>query len=301
MKKEIKTGLFAVIVLAAALFTIEYLKGKDVFSKTSTYYINYPAVDGVEVSTAVTVGGYGAGRVSEITYNPGTMDYTVAVSVSRDFLIPEDSRMEVYSSDIMGTKKIRVTAGTSSVMAAPGDTLEGRIEADMLSSLAGSIGPVAENLDSLILNLNRTVASVNLILDETNRSRIASILDKLDAAAGGLEEVAEAVEDRGPEISGIITRLHSVSASLDSAAAAAVGTVRNTEAVTASLLDAEPGAAVDSIRSLVEKLQDPRGSIGMLITSDSLYNSLTRLSNDLDSLVRGIKKDPKKYIKISVF
>ena len=103
------------------------------------------------------------------------------------------------------------------------------------------------------------------------------------------------------EISGIITRLHSVSASLDSAAAAAVGTVRNTEAVTASLLDAEPGAAVDSIRSLVEKLQDPRGSIGMLITSDSLYNSLTRLSNDLDSLVRGIKKDPKKYIKISVF
>ena len=80
MRKEVKTGLFAVIVLAAALFTVEYLKGRDLFSDTRTYYIRYPYVDGLQVSTAVTVGGFAAGRVSDISYNRETMDYTVEVS-----------------------------------------------------------------------------------------------------------------------------------------------------------------------------------------------------------------------------
>ena len=65
-----------------------------------------------------------------------------------------------------------------------------------------------------------------------------------------------------------------VAAGLDSAAASAGNTLANAEEITAGLRDAGLGAAVDSI---------------------------TRLSNDLDSLIRGIKEDPKKYIKISVF
>ena len=133
MRKEVKTGLFAVIVLAAALFTVEYLKGRDLFSDTRTYYIRYPYVDGLQVSTAVTVGGFAAGRVSDISYNRETMDYTVEVSISREFGIPEDSRMEVYSADIMGTRKIRVAAGTSGTMASDGDTLMGETVPDMQS------------------------------------------------------------------------------------------------------------------------------------------------------------------------
>ena len=82
MRKEVRIGLFAAAVTAAAVFTVEFLKGKDIFSKTDTYYIIYPSVDGVDVSTAVTVGGYTAGRVSDVEYNPEAMNYTVTVSVS---------------------------------------------------------------------------------------------------------------------------------------------------------------------------------------------------------------------------
>ena len=206
MRIEVKTGLYAVIIIAATLFIVEFLRGKDIFSKNNTYYIIYPSVDGIEVSTAVTVGGFPAGRISEIQYNRESADYTVQVSISRQFSIPEDSRMLIYSSDILGTKKIKVAAGTSSVPASAGDTLTGGFEADMLSTLAGSISPVA--------------------------------------------------------------------AGLDSAAASAGNTLANAEEITAGLRDAGLGAAVDSI---------------------------TRLSNDLDSLIRGIKEDPKMYIKISVF
>lgn len=186
MKKEIKTGLFAVIVLAATLFVVEYLRGKDIFSKTDTYYIIYPTVDGVDISTAVTLGGYQAGRVSDMRYNGQTMDYTVTVSVSREFPIPEDSRMDVYSSDIMGTRKIRIVPGTSRTTASSGDTLRGSIETDMISSLAQSITPVTARLDTLVAGLNRTVTSVNAILDEDNRNSISKVIDNLTAMSEDL-------------------------------------------------------------------------------------------------------------------
>lgn len=109
MRIEVKTGLYAVIIIAATLFIVEFLRGKDIFSKNNTYYIIYPSVDGIEVSTAVTVGGFSAGRISEIQYNRESADYTVQVSISRQFSIPEDSKMVIYSSDILGTKKIKQT------------------------------------------------------------------------------------------------------------------------------------------------------------------------------------------------
>lgn len=301
MRKEVRIGLFAAAVTAAAVFTVEFLKGKDIFSKTDTYYIIYPSVDGVDVSTAVTVGGYTAGRVSDVEYNPETMNYTVTVSVSREFTFPDDSRMEVYSSDIMGTRKIRIAAGSSNTTAESGDTIRGVIEPDILSSLAGSIEPVAAGLDTLVRGLNRTVESVNLILDENSRDRIYSILGNMEAITENLSLTASTFRDKNPEIRQIITRLSSISARLDSAAVSAAGTLDNAEAVTASLRDARIGETVESIHSLVLKLQDPSGSLGRLIVSDSLYNSLTQLSNDLDSLVRKIEDDPKRYIKISVF
>lgn len=301
MRIEVKTGLYAVIIIAATLFIVEFLRGKDIFSKNNTYYIIYPSVDGIEVSTAVTVGGFPAGRISEIQYNRESADYTVQVSISRQFSIPEDSRMLIYSSDILGTKKIKVAAGTSSVPASAGDTLTGGFEADMLSTLAGSISPVAAGLDTLIQNLNTAVTSVNLLLSESNREQVSALLSTLSSTADDLSVLSGTLRDRSPEISDIILRLNSISAALDSAAASAGNTLANAEEITAGLRDAGLGAAVDSIRILTGRLQDPSGSIGRLITSDSLYNSITRLSNDLDSLIRGIKEDPKKYIKISVF
>ena len=294
MRKEIKTGLFAVIVLAVALFMIEFLKGKDIFSRNNTYYIIYPSVEGLSVSTGVTVGGYAAGIVSDIVYNRQTMDYTVSTSISREFDIPKDSYIEIYSSDILGTRKLRVRMGSSSVMATSGDTLRGCKEADMIASLTGS-------LDSLLNGINTTVESINLLLGEENRTEVRQLLKRLNSTAGNLDKVSAMLQSKSPDIETLLSNLSSISTTLDSAATAISGTAANAEAVTASLREADLRGMTDSIRSLAGRLQDPDGSIGKLMSSDSLYNALTALSNDLDSLVNNIRKDPKKYIKISIF
>ncbi|HIZ88261.1 MAG TPA: MCE family protein, partial [Candidatus Coprenecus pullistercoris] len=293
MKKEVRIGVFALIIIAASLIMFEFLRGKDIFSRNSTYHIIYESVDGLGVSTAVTVGGFQAGSVTGIAYNRDTRDYTVTVGISRQFDIPEDSRMEVYSSDLLGTKKIRVVLGCSDISAASGDTLEGGFEADMLTSIAGSIGPVLTRLDTLVSGLNTTVASVNAILNEESRSDIRQAIARINRSAGELSSLLGALNESTPEINGIIGRLHSISMNVDSASASFTASAGNVETLTASLAEARIGETVDSLRSLVLKLQSPDGTVGRLLNDDSLYNAVTALACDLDSLVNGIKKDPK--------
>ena len=127
------------------------------------------------------------------------------------------------------------------------------------------------------------------------------MLKSLNSPAGNLEKISVMLQSKSPDIETLLSNLSSISATLDSAATAISGTAANAEAITASLNEADLKGMTDSIRSLAGRLQSPDGSIGKLIRSDSLYNTLTALSSDLDSLVNSIRRDPKKYIKISIF
>ena len=58
---------------------------------------------------------------------------------------------------------------------------------------------------------------------------------------------------------------------------------------------------VSSFKALVDNVNDPDGSIGKLMSDDSVYNSVDSLLIDINSLVKKIQENPKKYLKISVF
>ena len=64
---------------------------------------------------------------------------------------------------------------------------------------------------------------------------------------------------------------------------------------------AELDKAIVSLKNLSEKLQDPNGSVGKLLSTDSLHNSVNDLVKDIDELVERITENPKKYIRVSVF
>ena len=68
-----------------------------------------------------------------------------------------------------------------------------------------------------------------------------------------------------------------------------------------ALSKAELDKTIASLRSLCDKLQDPNGSVGKLLVSDSLHNAVNTLVNDVDKLVKSITEEPRKYIKVSVF
>lgn len=52
---------------------------------------------------------------------------------------------------------------------------------------------------------------------------------------------------------------------------------------------------------LLSAVNDQRGTAGQLVYNEELYKSLTQITNELNSLIKDFKKNPRRYIKFSVF
>ena len=68
--KELKIGLFVVVVMFASFFLINYLRGEDILNREYEVISRYDNVDGLVASAHVYIKGYKAGKVAEVIYSP---------------------------------------------------------------------------------------------------------------------------------------------------------------------------------------------------------------------------------------
>ena len=301
MKKELKIGILAVAVLVATFFVINFLRGKDLWNKEYELSSTYEDVQGLLPSSPVYIKGYKAGTVTEVTYSKEKGAFDVLCTISRDFPVPEDSRMTIYSADLMGGKAIRIDMGKSPNPAEDGAVLTPSVSPDMLSSIAAGIEPLISKGSDVLDNLDNALTNLNLTLSEENRESLRNIMENLDRTIAEIEQIAGTVEGRKNDIDSFIANLNAVSSGLDAIMERANSTMTDIRSVSAGLAEADIASLVENLDSLLVKVRGTEGTVGRLINEDSVYNSVDSLVSDLDRLVRKIEENPKKYIRISVF
>lgn len=294
-------GLFVLLTLIATFAVINFLRGEDIFNRSSSYYVVYDQVDGLAVTGPVYLRGYKVGMVEDIVYNHEGNTFEVELKVKSQFEIPANSTAEVYSADIMGARAVRINLGDSKQILESGDTLGAAIQPDMISTVMGQIEPLKEQAMELMATMNRTLESVDKLLDSTSRSEIQSSLKHLNRTLANAATLSRTLNDISPELVAIVKNLELLSKGLGESTDEIKGSLENVNAITSSLSKAELDKTIESLRSLSDKLQDPNGSVGKLLSTDSLHNAVNTLINDVDKLVKGISENPKKYIKVSVF
>lgn len=299
--KEIKIGLFIVVVLTASFFLINYLRGEDILNKEIELKSKYDDLHGLVASAPVHIKGYKAGEVTSVTYIAEEGCFEVICSILKEFKIPADSRMVIYGVDIMGGKGVRIDLGTSSEQAPDGAMLEGEFEQDLLGGLGESIGPLLEKVSSTLDSLSVTVSGVNQILSDQNAASISRTLAHLEKTMADVKAIASGVQGKSAELNNLIDNLASFSDKLGGIAEKVDTTMAGVSGVVDSLAAADLEGLVSSFKALVDNVNDPDGSIGKLMTDDSVYNSVDSLLIDINSLVKKIQENPKKYLKISVF
>ena len=261
----------------------------------------YETVEGLVASAPVYIKGYKAGKVSTVTYSPENGDFQVICSIRKEFLIPNDSRMTIFGVDIMGTKGVRIDFGTSDIMVEDGGMLVPAIEAGLMDGLAAEIGPLLSKVSTTLDSLGVTVSGVNRVLSEKNTASISKTIAHLEKTMADVRNIASSVEGRSAELEAFIANLAELSDSFNGIATKVDTTVTGVNELMATLNEAELDKVVTSLNTLLENINDPEGSVGKLLTDDSVYNSVDSLLNDVDTLVKKIQENPKKYIKISVF
>ena len=297
--KELKIGVFVISVLVVSFFVINYLRGKDIFNREYDYVAYFEDVQGLAESAPVFIKGYKAGKVIEVRPSGGS--FKVVCSVDKRFDVPTDSKMTIYSHDIMGGKAVKIEYGLSDKIAHDGARLTPSIEAGMLDAVPVLMEKVTDVIDSLTI----TVAGVNKLLCAENQARIVNTLAHLEKTVESVSEVAGAIEGRTADIDAFINDLVELSDKLTLIAEKTSVTIDGVNdavgVVTEKLTEADIKGVLDSFNELLKKVNDPDGTVGKLLVDGSVYDSLDALLIDIDSLVRKIEENPKKYMKLSIF
>jgi phospholipid/cholesterol/gamma-HCH transport system substrate-binding protein len=306
MKTEFKVGLFGLLVLVILFFGIKFLKGSDIFQKENVYYATYNDVSGMLVSSNVFINGLRVGYVKEITTtNERADNFVVAFTVRSDIKIPEDSKILLFSSDLLGSKALKLQLGNSSKIINDGDTIKSDKELGMLDNLGASISPMMNNLDSIlsslnnILNIQNQNSLQNTIANiETTTARLGNITTNLDNLMSSektklakiienTESITSNLKDNNQKLTNIIQNVDNI---VDSAAKANIGS---------TLI--ETGKSIERLNSVLGVIEKGKGNVGLLINDEELYKSLDNSAKNLNKLIEDIKENPKKYINVSVF
>ncbi|MBQ2396221.1 MAG: MCE family protein [Bacteroidales bacterium] len=306
MKTEFKVGLFGLLVLVILFFGIKFLKGSDIFQKENVYYATYNDVSGMLVSSNVFINGLRVGYVKEITTtNERADNFVVAFTVRSDIKIPEDSKILLFSSDLLGSKALKLQLGNSSKIISDGDTIKSDKELGMLDNLGASISPMMNNLDSIlsslnnILNIQNQNSLQNTITNiETTTERLGNITTNLDNLMSSektklakiienTESITSNLKDNNQKLTNIIQNVDNI---VDSAAKANIGS---------TLI--ETGKSIERLNSVLGVIEKGKGNVGLLINDEELYKSLDNSAKNLNKLIEDIKENPKKYINVSVF
>lgn len=309
LRNEYQIGIAVLVTFIVLILGINFLKGKTFFSGQKTYYAIYDDVTGMHESSYIYVNGMKAGHVVKISPMTRKNDkFLVELSVDKNIDIPKDSRLTLFSTGLMSGQVLRIDLGRSEALLQTKDTMQGGIEkglTDEIAPMGETLSSILKRIDTLTNTLNRTIdeqAKQNIQLTLTNINQISQRLnnvamnvdnlvskdkDKLDRIVSNVESITRNLVDNNQAISNIISRFDNISSDIEK------------QNIGSTL--AKVKTSLESINSMLNKIEKGEGNIGMLLSDEGLYRNITSAAKDLDELILDLKKNPKKYIHVSVF
>lgn len=294
IRKEVRIGFFAIIVIVIAGWGIKWLGGRNIFSRENTYYAYYDDVAGLQVSSRVYIRGVEVGNIGSIDLSLERVK--VAINVKREFadMIPENSVAVITSSGLMGGQQITIVQGDAKSLLADGGQIRAEVD-------AGLMGMLQQKAGSLIDGLEQTLSSLNGLLTDNSQS-VHDLLANLKGATSTLDDMLRSqranIEGAVKDFKGFTGTLAANSSRIDSM----MGNLDDfTSELSQSHVIEELQKTVESLNTVVAAVNNAEGSAGKLIYDDKLYDSLGEASANLSALLADLKEHPMRYVHFSLF
>ena len=292
IKRELKVGVFAVIVIAVAWWGIKWLGGQNVLLTNNIYYVYYDDVSGLQESSLVKLRGVKVGNVTDIVLERDRVLVELAVETKYEDMIPANSIAEIGAAGLMGGVEIVIKQGDSVETIANDGFLEGSVKPDM-------IGMLADGGSALIEELNATVESLHAVLDG-NSQTITSLVANLESATATIDKVLAS-----GQIQGALNNLNSFTSTLAENETRINSMLSNLDNFTGELADADVVAklttTVESLNGVLAEINNQEGTVGKLLNDSELYDSLNTAGDNLGLLLEDLKAHPMRYVNFSLF
>ncbi len=298
LSREIKTAILVIASILLFIWGYSFLKGRDLFTNYKNLYVEYVNVEGLTVSSPVTINGLVVGKVNSIVINNETGKIKVEMQINSDFPIKKSSVAEIYAPSPIGGKQIAILPTKEGQDAVNGDFLISSSKLGLTDELAKQIEPLKDKITKLLDNANVMLENVNQVLDakskENLRNSLANLNETLAQFKGASKEVNEMLAQNKSKISGTMSNVEKASANFskvsDSLAKANIGqTVKNLEKTLAN------------VDKMMGDMQAGKGTMGKLMKDDAMYNNFTKTSKELELLLQDLRLNPTRYVNVSLF
>jgi len=302
MSRELKTGFIAVVVIALFIWGYNFLKGENIFAKnTRHFFVEYNNIQGLKKSSSITINGLQVGSVVGIMFNTDPDKkgkLVVELLVENEFEFSKKSIAKIYSASLMGGQSLAIIPSYDGDLAVSGDYLVGEVESDIFSTVGEKLNPLQAKLESVIVSADSLLLGLNQTLTIESRKSLNRSIKGLEFTIGDVRKT-----------------LGSVNQLLDSSKVGIKNTFDNTRVITENfmklsdtLVNANIGQTIkkaqkslDYINNLMAGIERGEGSFGKFVKDETMYDNLTRMSQEMEELIREMKLNPKRFVHFSLF
>ncbi|MCX2492076.1 MlaD family protein [Pedobacter sp. PF22-3] len=307
IKNETKVGILAAFAIALLIIGYNFLKGNSIFSNETTLYAKYSRVDGLTVSKPVLINGYQIGRVAKLELQ-GDGSIIATLNINSKYEIPENSIARLEGTDLLGSKAIVMSLGNSKKMAEDGYTLNGNVEKGLLEQ----VQPVQKKAELIIGKMDSILSSVNSILNPNFQKNVDKSFNSIAGTLASLETTSKKVDglvgSESARIEAIFKNVEGITANLNNNNQKISDILTNINTVTDKFAAANfkqtldnANNAIADLQSVISGIKSGKGSLGLLLNDDKMYQNLNNASKNLDELMIDLKANPKRYVHFSVF
>ena len=311
LNKETKAGILVLLTLAVFIWGYSFLSGRNIFSATHSYYVQYDRIGGMMEQADVKLSGYNVGYVSSIRF-VGIDDFLVRLSVESRFSLPEGTVARIISSDIMGTRAIELVPGPLPGIHSPGDTLAGEIEPDLVAEITNYLVPLASRAENMMASMDSVLIVFQTLLDQDFQDTFSQSIDRIGSTIVSLQSSVHSIDTlfshEESRFNRIMDNMESISDNLAGNNQNITTILDNFASVSDSLARLEIIAAVNNLNDvlsettrIIEGIERGEGSLGKLVSDEQLYNNLENATRNLDMLLIDLRERPGRYLNFSIF
>ena len=304
-------GMVFILSSIAFIGGLLYLQEISIRKSNYTFNVLFDNIQGLNVGDQVDMLGKKIGKVSHSRIIGQKIAVELSIDNSFSFSIPVDSKIEVKSEGLIGSKFISITPGLNTKeFILPDETVEGLREFDFAEITPGivpltqdlsafarrlkatlgeeekdNIRLTIHNIESLTAELDTFVYNYRNIISDNEKKNFQDFIKNL---SGMVKDLKYGVNKEINKLDGMLDDLKKVTDKSEELSSTITELKKSSESFAKS---------TEKFNKILNKIDNGEGTIGKLVSDSALYENMNNLVNEMRTLVDDIKENPTKYMK----
>ena len=289
----------SIVVLVLGLL---YLQDISFNQASLRFTVMFDNVQGLNDGDKVNMLGKRIGKVSSAKIMGNRIAVEVSIDQNFSFNIPIDSRIEVKSDGLMGSKFVSIEPGLNTNKSInDGDVVEGTRELDFTEITPG-IMPITQDLAVFTRRLKA-------VLGENQKDDIRNTLSNVQSLTNELDSILHDIhtligDDDKKNIEEFFSNLNSASKNIENLSSDKIVKIMdNIDDITSQnkneieQIIKNFSNSSKTLNDILNEIEKGNGSLGKLVKTDGLFDNINGFVTDLRDVIEDFNNNREEYLK----